>query len=75
LLFGTVFLEDLHAGKSSPVLSQPGYSRISDEEMRRLMIEASTKLAHMLRLKQEDPAQYEVLIRDYQRRYCRRWER
>lgn len=73
--FRNGFLEDLHAGKSSPVLSQPGYSRISDDEMRRLMIEASTKLADILRLKQEDPAQYERFIRDYQRRYCRRWER
>jgi hypothetical protein len=65
----------LHAGKPSPMLSQPGYSRISDDEMRRLMIEASAKLADMLRLKQEEPAQYESFIRDYQRRYCRRWER
>ena len=73
--FRNGFLEGLHAGKPSPVLSQPGYSRISDDEMRRLMIEASAKLAEMLRLKQEDTAQYEILIRDYQRRYCRRWER
>jgi hypothetical protein len=43
--------------------------------MRRLMIEASAKLADMLWLKQEDAAQYEIFMRDYQRRYCRRWER
>ena len=73
--FRNGFLEDLHAGQSSPVLSQPGYSRVTDDEMRRLMIEASAKLADMLRLKREDPAQYESFIRDYQRRYCRRWER
>ena len=73
--FRNGFLEDLHAGKSSSALSQPGYSRISDDEMRRLMIEASAKLADMLRLKQEDPAKCEVFIRDYQRRYCWRWER
>jgi len=73
--FRNGFLEDLHAGKSSPILDQPGYSRISDEEMRRLMIEASAKLQEMLRMKQEDPAKYEVFIRDYQRRYCRRWNR
>jgi hypothetical protein len=40
--------------------------------MRRLMIEASAELADMLRLKQEDPAQYESFIRDYRRRYCQR---
>ena len=73
--FRNGFLEDLHAGQSSPVLSQPRYSRISDVEMGRLMIEASTKLADMLRLKQENPTQYEMFIRDYQRRYCREWER
>src|SRR6266849_6489860 len=49
--FRNGFLEDLHAGKSSPILDQPGYSRISDDEMRRLMIEASAKLEEMLRLK------------------------
>src|SRR2546421_11751347 len=32
--FRNGFLEDLHAGKPSPILSQPGYSRISDEEIR-----------------------------------------
>src|SRR5258708_2844545 len=37
--FRNGFLEDLHAGKSSPVLSQPGFSRISDDEMQPLMIE------------------------------------
>jgi len=73
--FRNGFLEELHAGKSSPVLSQPGYSRISDDEMRRLMIEASAKLADMLRMKQEEPDQYEIFVRNYQRRYCRRWER
>ena len=55
--FRNGFLEDLHAGKSSPLLEQPGYSRISDEEMRKLMIEASAKLAEMLRLKREEPAE------------------
>jgi hypothetical protein len=73
--FRNGFLEDLHAGKPSPVLSQPGYSRISDAEMKRLMIEASAKLEKMLRMKQEDAAQYEVFIRNYQRTYCRTWKR
>ena len=75
LAFRNGFLEDLHSGKPSPILSQPGYSRISDEEMRRLMIEASEKLEQMLRMKREEPAQYEIFIRDYQNRYCRAWKR
>ena len=39
--------------------------------MRRLMIEASEKLARMLALKQQDPAEYNQFIRKYQRTYCR----
>ena len=73
--FRNGFLEDLHSGKPSPILIEPGYSRISDEEMRRLMIEASEKLEQMLRMKREDPGRYEIFIRDYQRRYCRVWKR
>jgi hypothetical protein len=48
IAFRNGFLEDLHAGKSSPILDQPSYSRISHYEMRRLMIEASAKLEQML---------------------------
>jgi hypothetical protein len=73
--FRNGFLEDLHAGKSSPLLEQPGYSRISDDEMRRLMIEASEKLQQMLRLKRDEPAKYDMFIREYQRMYCRAWKR
>jgi len=73
--FRNGYLEDLHAGKSSPTLDDPGYSRISDAEMKRLMIEASEKLEQMLRMKQEMPAGYEDFIRHYQRRYCRAWKR
>jgi hypothetical protein len=73
--FRNGFLEDLHAGKPSPLLEQARLSRISDEEMRKLMIEASATLAQMLRLKQEQPTQYEVFIRNYHRAYCRPWQR
>lgn len=73
--FRNGFLEDLHAGKPSPLLSQHGYSRISDEEMRKLMIEASEKLERMLRMKREEPGRYAIFIRDYQKRYCRAWMR
>jgi hypothetical protein len=73
--FRNGFLEDLHAGKSSPLLEQPGYSRISDDEMRKLMIEASAKMEEMLRLKREQPGKYALFMRDYQRRYCRKWKR
>lgn len=73
--FRNGFLEDLHAGKDSPLLDDPGLSRITDEEMKRLMIEASEKLAEMLRLKQKDPEQYDIFIRSYHWRFCRGWKR
>jgi hypothetical protein len=73
--FRNGFLEDLHAGKSSPILDQPGYSRITDDEMKRLMIEASEKLARMLALKQKNPAEYDQFIRKYQKTYCRTCKR
>ena len=59
------FLEDLHAGKPSELLTRPGLSRISDEEMRKLMIMASAKLEELLRLKSETLAKYEEWVRDY----------
>src|SRR5207245_11157802 len=49
-LFRNGFLEDLHAGQWSPVLSGPGGSRITDAEMKKLMIETSARLAHWLYL-------------------------
>jgi hypothetical protein len=68
-------LEDLHAGKDSPLLKDPCWSRITDDEMKRLMIEASEKLAEMLRLKQQNPAEYEAWLRSYHWQFCRGWKR
>jgi hypothetical protein len=75
LAFRNGFIEELHEGKSSPLLEEPGNSRITDDEMRRLMIEASEKLARMLRFKRTKPAQYEAEIRRYHEMYCRKWKR
>jgi hypothetical protein len=73
--FRNGFLEDLHAGESSPMLRRPGYSRISDNEMKRLMIEASSKLEQLLKLKIEEPDKYDAFIREYQKMYCLNWKR
>jgi hypothetical protein len=73
--FRNGFIEDLHAGKDSPMLREPGYSRITDEEMRRLMIESSEKLARLLQMQQSDPAEYDAFVRNYHRVYCRGWKR
>lgn len=75
LAFRNGFIEELHAGKLSPLLEQPGLSRITDAEMKKLMIEASEKLARMLALKRDDPDCYEAEIRDYHERYCQKWKR
>jgi hypothetical protein len=69
------FLEDLHAGKPLPETHRSGFSRISNDEMRQLMIEASEKLARLLKMQQEDPARYKMFIRDYHSIYCRSWKR
>ncbi len=73
--FRNGFIEDLHAGKVSPLLQQPDLSRITDDEMRRLMIEASEKLAQLLQLKSTEPEKYDAFVRQYNEWYCRSWKR
>lgn len=75
IAFRNGYIEELHTGKPSPLLEQPGYSRISNSEMRRLMIEASEMLARLLRLKKLDPEQYEEDMRRCGEMYCQKWER
>jgi len=62
--FRNGFIEDIHAS-----------GRITDPEMKKLMIEASAGLARLLERKRNNPMEYEQFIRDYHRRYCRQWER
>ncbi len=67
-------IEDLHAGKSSPLLKDPELSRITDEEMKTLMIVASAKLAELLALRDSDPDAFaELLAVNW--RQVRNWER
>src|SRR5471032_1535456 len=68
-------IENLHAGKSSPLTEDPTLSRITDAEMRELMINASEKLAGILALRDSDPDKYKRFVQDYSRRYCRNWNR
>ena len=44
-------IEDLHAGKLSDLLSNPDLSRITDDEMKTLMINACEQVAKLLELK------------------------
>ena len=68
-------LEDLHAGRHSELLDDPTLSRITDAEMKQLMINACRQLAKLLELKNADPKEYDRQIKDYNSRYCQRWER
>jgi len=68
-------IEDLHAGKSSELSSNPELSRITNEEMKTLMINACEQVAKLLQLKEDDPEEYYKRMIAYNNMYCRRWER
>jgi hypothetical protein len=68
-------LEKLHAGKHSPLLEDETLSRITDAEMKALMVEACEKLEELLRLKAENPARYREQVQSYNLLYCRKWDR
>jgi len=78
-VFRNGFLEDLHAGEWSPVLADPRWSRITDAEMKKLMIETSARLAHWLYLREllldERPDVYCQLLSTMRRMFTQRWER
>jgi len=63
--FRNTYLEELHAGPSG----------FSDEEMRKLMIEASARLAELAYLRQAAPDLYAAFLVAYGSQYCRRWDR
>jgi hypothetical protein len=67
-------IEDLHAGMSSPLMENPKLSRITDEEMKTLMIAASKKLAELLTLRDSDPDAFAELLAGNWRQ-VKRWER
>ncbi|MEM6260754.1 MAG: hypothetical protein AAGI37_21105 [Planctomycetota bacterium] len=68
-------LEDLHAGEHSELLNNSSLSRITDPEMKTLMLSACRILASMLQMKEEQPEQYDQEIRRYAAMYCKDWER
>ncbi len=58
LVFRNGFLEDLHAGSHSDLLVDPSLSRVSDSEMKQLMIETSAKLAELFELNTRNQDEY-----------------
>jgi hypothetical protein len=73
--FRNGYIEDLHAGKYSELLENPALSRITDEEMKKLMIGASAKLSELLTMKENEPDEYWKQIMFFHNNYCRQWER
>lgn len=68
-------LETLHAGKQSPLLDDPELSRITDAEMKELMIDASRRIAVALECRDRTPKEYWRFVTAYGFRYCRNWQR
>lgn len=68
-------IETLHAGTHSPLLEDPSLSRITDAEMRELMLAACRMMEKILRLKASDPQEYARQIQGFRDSYCRAWER
>ena len=68
-------IEALHAGKDSEFLHNPELCRITDDEMKAIMINASRKVEKLLREKQENPEEYVVQLIDFTMKNCRDWER
>ena len=73
--FRNGYIEELHAGKHSALLETPGLSRITDAEMKKIMIGASTQLAKLLALKETHPVEYWRQMTFFNEKYCYRWEK
>ena len=74
IVFRNGFLEDLHAGRHSELLENPEYSRITNDEMKRLMVECSRKLYEMLRSREENPDRYMANIAYAHGVFTKNWD-
>ena len=68
-------LERLHSGEASELLENPKLSRITNAEMKELMLNACEHMEKLLRLKQDDPAAYYQKIIEFNLQLCREWDR
>jgi len=68
-------IENLHAGKSSELLQRDDLSRITDDEMKEIILFACDKVEQLLMLKETEPDKYRALIMTNAMLYCRRWDR
>ena len=73
--FRNTSIENLHAGKHSEILENTKYSRITDEEMKALMIEACKKVEFLLELRENEPENYKRFIQARGWMFCAGWDR
>jgi hypothetical protein len=68
-------IENLHAGKHSPLLEDESLSRLTDAEIKAIMVYATRMVTFMLWLRDEAPDVYRRYVQACGIRYCRAWER
>ena len=73
--FRNGYLEQLHAGKHSELLEEPGLPRITDAEMKKVKIGAWACPSGLLAMKETEPERYWERLRKFHAGYCRAWEK
>jgi len=68
-------LEDFHAGEASELPKRKNLSRITDAEMKRLILFACEKIECLLRMKEEQPKNYRTFIMTHGAFFCQGWKR
>jgi hypothetical protein len=67
-------IENLHAGKRCPACAaKEGFSRITDEEVKRIMKNAVNQMAELLWLRDNDPVRFLQYV-EFGNRYTRQWD-
>lgn len=67
-------IEQIHAGRDCPTCTgRPGYSRITNPEMRMIMKNAVDHVYALLLLREQDPEKYESQIH-FGNRYTAAWD-
>jgi len=64
-----------YAFRNGPLERIHAEYRISQPDMKELMVNASEHLAKIMAMKQRSPEQYDRFIRRYHHQFCRNWER
>jgi len=73
-VFRNGVIEDLHAGKHSELLENPELSRITNAEMKKLMIECCEKMESVLKLMEEDRDEFWRKVRIFHE-HARGWNK